>query len=134
MTAGVEDSIRHRALQLYMEAGRRHGQAHGADTVDEIKRVLRECRPAHGDHFPGAGAKHRDLGELEAAGVAAVTFPSVALFAAPGGASRHGGAHARPFARGRGRSAHAAAAIIPVDRAQGAARPRGGYDRPRPRW
>jgi 2-methylisocitrate lyase-like PEP mutase family enzyme len=29
-----------------------------------------------------AGAKHRDLGELEAAGVAAVSFPSVALFAA----------------------------------------------------
>jgi methylisocitrate lyase len=55
----------------------------GADTIDEIKRVIREVRGPHmATISQAAGAKHRDLGELEAAGVAAVSFPSVAVFAA----------------------------------------------------
>src|SRR5450432_3811255 len=69
--------------QLYMEAGADMAKPMGADTVDEIKRVLREVPGPHmATISQAAGAKHRDLNELEAAGVAAVTFPSVALFAA----------------------------------------------------
>jgi methylisocitrate lyase len=69
--------------QLFMEAGADMAKPMGADTVDEIKRVLREVPGPHmATISQAAGAKHRDLGELEAAGVAAVTFPSVALFAA----------------------------------------------------
>src|SRR4030081_1772 len=69
--------------QLYMEAGADMAKPMGSDTLDEIKRVLRGVPGPHmATISQAAGAKHRDLGELEAAGVAAVTFPSVALFAA----------------------------------------------------
>jgi 2,3-dimethylmalate lyase len=69
--------------QLYMEAGADMAKPMGADTIDEISRVLREVPGPHmATISQAAGAKHRDLNELEAAGVAAVSFPSVALFAA----------------------------------------------------
>src|SRR5260370_7258752 len=69
--------------QLFMAAGADMAKPMGADTIDEIKRVLREVPGPHmATISQAAGAKHRDLGELEAAGVAAVSFPSVALFAA----------------------------------------------------
>jgi 2-methylisocitrate lyase-like PEP mutase family enzyme len=75
--AGIE------RCQLFMEAGADMAKPMGADTIDEIKRVLREVPGPHmATISQAAGAKHRDLGELEAAGVAAVSFPSVALFAA----------------------------------------------------
>jgi methylisocitrate lyase len=69
--------------QLFMEAGADMAKPMGADTTEDIKRVIREVRGPHmATISQAAGAKHRDLGELEAAGVAAVSFPSVALFAA----------------------------------------------------
>jgi methylisocitrate lyase len=69
--------------QLFMEAGADMAKPMGADTIDDIKRVIREVGGPHmATISQAAGAAHRDLGELEAAGVAAVSFPSVALFAA----------------------------------------------------
>jgi 2,3-dimethylmalate lyase len=69
--------------QLYMAAGADMAKPMGVDTIAEIKRVIREVPGPHmATISQAAGAKHRDLAELEAAGVAAVTFPSVALFAA----------------------------------------------------
>src|SRR5436305_3853763 len=69
--------------QLYMAAGADMAKPMGADTIEEIKRVLREVPGPHmATISQAAGAKHRDLGALEAAGVTAATFPSVALFAA----------------------------------------------------
>jgi 2,3-dimethylmalate lyase len=69
--------------QLYMAAGADMAKPMGVDTIPEIKRVIREVPGPHmATISQAAGAKHRDLAELEAAGVAAVTFPSVALFAA----------------------------------------------------
>jgi 2,3-dimethylmalate lyase len=68
---------------LFIEAGADMAKPMGADTIEEIKRVIREVKGPHmATISQAAGAKHRDLRELEAAGVAAVSFPSVALFAA----------------------------------------------------
>jgi 2-methylisocitrate lyase-like PEP mutase family enzyme len=69
--------------QLFMEAGADMAKPMGADTIDEIKRVIREVPGPHmATLSQAAGGKHRDLNELEQAGVAAVSFPSIALFAA----------------------------------------------------
>jgi 2,3-dimethylmalate lyase len=69
--------------QLFMEAGADMAKPMGADTIPEIKRVLREVGGAHmATLSQAAGPKKRSLAELEAAGVCAATFPSVALFAA----------------------------------------------------
>jgi len=69
--------------QLFMEAGVDMAKPMGADTVPEIKRVLREVGGPHmATLSQAAGPKKRNLAELEAAGVCAATFPSVALFAA----------------------------------------------------
>jgi methylisocitrate lyase len=77
LNAGIE------RCQLFMEAGADMAKPMGADTIDEISQVLREVPGPHmATISQAAGAKHRDLNELEAAGVAAVSFPSVALFAA----------------------------------------------------
>jgi len=69
--------------QLFMEAGADVAKPQGVDTIADIKRVIREVP---GPHFAtisqAAGPKHRSLAELEEAGVATVSFPSVALFAA----------------------------------------------------
>ncbi|MEA2905141.1 MAG: hypothetical protein QOI12_2528 [Alphaproteobacteria bacterium] len=69
--------------QLFMEAGADMAKPMGADTIPEIKRVLREVGGPHmATLSQAAGPKARSLDELEAAGVCAATFPSVALFAA----------------------------------------------------
>ena len=79
--AGLDAAIER--CQLFMEAGADMAKPMGADTIDDIKRVIREVGGPHmATISQAAGGKHRDLGELEAAGVAAVSFPSVALFAA----------------------------------------------------
>jgi methylisocitrate lyase len=55
----------------------------GVDTIEDIKRVLREVGGPHmATLSQAAGLKKRSLEELEAAGVVAATFPSIALFAA----------------------------------------------------
>ena len=69
--------------QLFMEAGADMAKPIGVDTIDDIKRVLREVKSPHMANISqAAGPKHRSLVELEEAGVSAVTFPSVTLFAA----------------------------------------------------
>ena len=79
--AGLDAAIER--CQLFMEAGADMAKPMGADTIDDIRRVIREVGGPHlATISQAAGGKHRDLGELEAAGVAAVSFPSVALFAA----------------------------------------------------
>jgi 2-methylisocitrate lyase-like PEP mutase family enzyme len=69
--------------RLYIEAGADMAKPMGADTIADVKRVLREVPGPHmATISQAAGGKHRDLNELEAAGVSAATFPSIALFAA----------------------------------------------------
>ena len=79
--AGPEAAIER--AQLFMEAGADLAKPHGFDTLDEIKRVMREVP---GPHFAtlsqAAGKAKVTIPELEAAGVSAVSFPSAALFAA----------------------------------------------------
>ena len=72
--------------QLFMEAGADMAKPMGVDTIADIKRVLREVGGPHmATLSQAAGPKARSLEELEAAGVCAATFPSVALFAAAQG-------------------------------------------------
>jgi 2-methylisocitrate lyase-like PEP mutase family enzyme len=69
--------------QLFMEAGADMAKPQGVDQVEDIKRVIREVPCPHmATISQAAGPKHRSLKDLEAIGVKAVTFPSVALFAA----------------------------------------------------
>jgi methylisocitrate lyase len=69
--------------QLFMAAGADMAKPMGIDSIAEIKRVLREVPGPHmATLSQAAGPKARSLEELEAAGVAAATFPSLALFAA----------------------------------------------------
>ena len=78
---GLEAAIER--CQLFMEAGADMAKPMGVDTIDEIKRVLREVKCPHMANISqAAGPKHRSLKDLEDAGVTAVTFPSAALFAA----------------------------------------------------
>ena len=69
--------------QLFMEAGADMAKPMGVDSIDEIKRAMREIGGPHmATLSQAAGLKRRSLEELEAAGVVAATFPSIALFAA----------------------------------------------------
>jgi methylisocitrate lyase len=78
---GIEAAIER--CQLFMEAGADMAKPMGLDTIPEIKRALREIPGPHmATLSQAAGPKARSLPDLEAAGVAAATFPSVALFAA----------------------------------------------------
>ena len=78
---GVEAAIAR--CQMFMEAGADMAKPMGLDTIAEIKRALREVGGPHmATLSQAAGPKARSLKELEAAGVCAATFPSLALFAA----------------------------------------------------
>jgi methylisocitrate lyase len=69
--------------QLFMEAGADMAKPIGVDTITDIKRVIREVSGPHmATLSQAAGRQERSLEELAAAGVAAATFPSIALFAA----------------------------------------------------
>jgi 2-methylisocitrate lyase-like PEP mutase family enzyme len=69
--------------QLFMEAGADMAKPMGVDTIDDIKRVIREVSSPHmATLSQAAGLKKRSLEDLESAGVVAATFPSIALFAA----------------------------------------------------
>ena len=136
--AGVEglDAAIERC-QLFMEAGADMAKPMGADTIEEISRVMREVPgPAHGDHLAGgrrqaarsrrARSRRRDGGELPLGG---------AVRRRAGGASRHGGAQARPLAGGARRSSHPAAGLLRADRPQARSSPaRKLTTAPPPRW
>jgi methylisocitrate lyase len=69
--------------QLFMEAGADMAKPMGVDTIEDIKRVIREVGGPHmATLSQAAGLKRRSLEDLDAAGVVAATFPSIALFAA----------------------------------------------------
>jgi 2-methylisocitrate lyase-like PEP mutase family enzyme len=82
--AGVENvEAAIERCQLFMEAGADMAKPMGVDTIAEIKRAIREIPGPHmATLSQAAGPKARSLEELDAAGVVAATFPSVALFAA----------------------------------------------------
>jgi 2-methylisocitrate lyase-like PEP mutase family enzyme len=82
--AGVENvEAAIERCQLFMEAGADMAKPMGLDTIPEIKRAMREIPGPHmATLSQAAGPKARSLEELDAAGVVAATFPSVALFAA----------------------------------------------------
>jgi 2,3-dimethylmalate lyase len=69
--------------QLFMEAGADMAKPQGVDAIEDIKQMMRQVPGPHmATISQAAGPKHRDLGELEAIGMTAASFPSVALFAA----------------------------------------------------
>jgi methylisocitrate lyase len=69
--------------QLFMDVGADMAKPQGVDSIDDIKRVIREVGGPHmATLSQAAGPKQRSLEDLEAAGVVAATFPSIALFAA----------------------------------------------------
>lgn len=69
--------------QLFMEAGADMAKPMGVDAIDDIKRAIREVPGPHmATLSQAAGPKRRSLEDMEAAGVVAATFPSLALFAA----------------------------------------------------
>lgn len=69
--------------QMFMDAGADMAKPMGFDSIDEIKRAKREIPGPHmATLSQAAGNKKRSLEDIEAAGVVAATFPSVALFAA----------------------------------------------------
>ncbi len=69
--------------QMFIEAGADMAKPQGADTVEDIKRVIREVPGPHMATLSQAAGKAKiTCAELEKIGVAAVTFPSAALFAA----------------------------------------------------
>jgi len=69
--------------QLFMAAGADMAKPMGVDAIEDIKRIMREVDGPHmATLSQAAGLKRRSLEELEAAGVVAATFPSIALFAA----------------------------------------------------
>src|SRR3954447_5202426 len=77
----IEDGISR--CQLFMEAGADMAKPMGFDTIPDIKRALREIPGPHmATLSQAAGPKVRNLEDLEAAGVVAATFPSLALFSA----------------------------------------------------
>jgi len=69
--------------QLFMDTGADMAKAQGVDAIEDIKRFIREVGGPHmATLSQAAGPKPRSLEDLEAAGVAAASFPSLALFAA----------------------------------------------------
>jgi methylisocitrate lyase len=69
--------------QLFMAAGADMAKPMGVDSIEDIKRVIREVSGPHmATLSQAAGLKRRSLEDLEAAGVVAAIFPSIALFAA----------------------------------------------------
>ena len=62
--------------QLFMAAGADMAKPMGVDTIEDIKRVIREVGGPHmATLSQAAGLKRRSLEELETAGVVAATFP-----------------------------------------------------------
>jgi methylisocitrate lyase len=68
---------------LFMQAGADMAKPQGVHTIDDMKRVVREVPgPYMATLSHAAGIAHPRHAEMEAAGVAAASYPSLALFAA----------------------------------------------------
>lgn len=85
--AGVEGADAAIArCRLFVAAGADMAKPMGLDSMDEVRRVLREVSGPHvATLSQAAGPQARSLQELEAAGVCAATLPSLGLFAAAHG-------------------------------------------------
>jgi methylisocitrate lyase len=69
--------------QMFLAAGADYAKPQGVHSAADISRVVREVACPHMATFSqAAGARHIALAELEATGTAAVSFPSLTLFAA----------------------------------------------------
>lgn len=69
--------------RLFLEAGADYAKAQGVHSAADVARVVREVDcPYLATFSQAAGTRHISLAELEAAGAAAVSFPSLSLFAA----------------------------------------------------
>ena len=69
--------------QLFLAAGADYAKAQGVHSAADVRRVVREVDcPYLATFSQAAGTRHIGLAELEAAGAAAVSFPSLSLFAA----------------------------------------------------
>lgn len=78
---GLDDAIER--AQLYIEAGADIGRPQGVDTTEAIARVVHEVPgPFFAILSQAAGKRHLDIADLAALGVAAVTLPTIALYAA----------------------------------------------------
>ncbi len=79
--AGLDAAIER--CGLFMAAGADMAMPHGVHGLTEMRRVVRDVPgPYMATLSHAAGRAHPDHRELEAAGVAAVCYPSLALFAA----------------------------------------------------
>ena len=75
--------------QMFLDAGADLAKPQGVDTLADLGRVVREVKCRHiATQSQAAGKAHPTFDELERAGVAAVTLPSVSLFAAAEGVRR----------------------------------------------
>jgi methylisocitrate lyase len=84
---GIEPALDR--AQRYMAAGADMVFVQGADTVETLTRVCREVPgPQFANVSQARGGGHLSLAELERAGAAACTFPSLALFAAAAAVER----------------------------------------------
>jgi len=87
MLDGIEAAIER--CQMFIETGVDMAKPHGADTAEEIRRVMKVIPGPHMSTLSHAAGKAKvTLKELEECGVTAVSFPSAALFAAFGGVTR----------------------------------------------
>jgi 2,3-dimethylmalate lyase len=78
---GLEAAIER--SRLFLEAGADYAKAQGVHTAADVARVVREVDcPYLATFSQAAGTRHISLAELETAGAAAVSFPSLTLFAA----------------------------------------------------
>ena len=74
---------------LFLAAGADLAKPQGVDTAADLRRVVAEVGCPHiATQSQAAGRHHIGFDELERAGVAAVTLPSIALFAAAEGVRR----------------------------------------------
>ncbi|HSI40929.1 MAG TPA: isocitrate lyase/phosphoenolpyruvate mutase family protein [Xanthobacteraceae bacterium] len=81
---GIDAAIER--CQCFMDAGADMAKPQGADRAEEIARVIREVPGPHFATLSQAAGDHpTGLAPLQALGVAAVTLPSLALFAAAEG-------------------------------------------------
>ncbi len=75
--------------RLYLEAGADLAKPQGVDTAADLLRVVKEVPCPHiATQSQAAGKRHLDWSELGRLGVAGVTLPSAALFAAAEGVRR----------------------------------------------
>ncbi len=84
---GIDAAIER--CRMYIDAGADAAKPMGADSVDALRRVVREVPGPHFANLSHANADWKlSIGDLEDAGAALVTFPSALLFAAVGAVTR----------------------------------------------